>query len=65
MSEQWDSFARSVLPKEPSVQRRDMRRAFYAGGQAILRAMKADIEMIAKLEIELSDFTELVKKGRA
>ena len=47
------------------MQRRDMRRAFYAGGQAILHAMKADIEMIAKLEIELSDSTELVKKGRA
>jgi hypothetical protein len=77
MAEQWDSFARAVLPKDaPSVQRQEMRRAFYAGAQGILHGViaafaleseptDADLEILANLEIELSEFAELVKKGRA
>jgi hypothetical protein len=34
MAEQWDSFARAVLPVGTSpLQRQEMRRAFYAGAQ--------------------------------
>ena len=37
MAEQWDQFARAVVPVgAPLVQRQEMRRAFYAGAQAIL-----------------------------
>ena len=77
MAEQWDSFARAVLPKDASaVQLQEMRRAFYAGAQAILHGVIAalapeaeptdeDLHMMANLEIELSEFAEAVKKGRA
>ncbi len=77
MAEQWDSFARAVLPKDaPAVQRQEMRRAFYAGAQGILHGVimalapekeptEDDLEMMANLERELSEFAELVKQGRA
>ena len=77
MAEQWDSFARAVLPKDaPAVQRQEMRRAFYAGAQGILHGVIAafapeseptdeDLQVMANLEIELSEFAESVKKGRA
>ncbi len=77
MAEQWDSFARAVLPKDaPAVKRQEMRRAFSAGAQGILYGVIAalapeceptdeDLQMMANLEIELSAFAESVKKGRA
>lgn len=77
MAEQWDSFARAVLPKDaPAVQRQEMRRAFYAGAQGILHGVIAalaaeseptdeDLCVMANLEIELSEFAESVRKGRA
>ncbi len=77
MAEQWDSFARAALPRDaPAVQRQEMRRAFYAGAQGILHGVIAalardkepteeDLSMMMNLEIELSEFAELVKKGRA
>lgn len=77
MAEQWDSFAREVLPKDaPPTQRQEMRRAFYAGAQGILHGIMAvlaasdtptpeDLEAMANLEQELSDFVDLVKQGRA
>jgi biotin synthase-like enzyme len=70
MAEQWDSFARAVLPKDaPAVQRQEMRRAFYAGAQGMLYGVIAafapeseptdeDLQMMANLEIELSEFAE-------
>ena len=76
MAEQWDSFARAVLPKDaPAVQRTEMRRAFYAGAQGILMGVIAafapeseptaeDLQLMANLERELSDFCDLVKQGR-
>ena len=77
MAEQWDSFARAVLPEGcPAVQRQEMRRAFYAGAEALLHgvlqvlsaegeeATAEDLDAMANLEKELSEFVELVKKGR-
>lgn len=77
MAEQWDQFARAVLPKDaPPDQRREMRRAFYAGAQGILfkviaafapetEPTEADLQVMTDLERELSDFAEMVKAGRA
>jgi hypothetical protein len=73
MAEQWNSFAQAVLPKDASpIQRQEMRRAFYAGAQAILFKVIAsfapeseptaeDLQMMDNLERELSDFAEAGK----
>ncbi len=77
MAEQWDTFARMVLPPDCApIPRQEMRRAFYAGGQGILHsvmlclssdadATEGDLNMMANLERELSDFAEAVKAARA
>jgi len=77
MAEQWDSFARAVLPADCSDgQRREMRRAFYAGGQAIMfkviaalapehDPMPEDLQMMTDLHNELEAFAEAVKSGSA
>jgi len=77
MAEQWDQFARAVLPANcATVQRWEMRRAFYAGAQGILLKVIAslapegeptaeDLALMDDLERELSDFAEAVKAGRA
>lgn len=77
MAEQWDQFARLVLPKDaPAIQRQEMRRAFYSGAQAILFRVIAsfapeseptadDLQVMSNLEQELSEFANLVKQGRA
>lgn len=77
MAEQWDSFARAVLPVGTSpLQRQEMRRAFYAGAEGIMDAMaKAmgpsdtvtpeELETVAELHLELREFAKLVKAGRA
>jgi len=77
MAEQWDTFARACLPTDaPAFQRREMRRAFYAGAQAIMFKVIAsladdteptaeDLEIMVGLQRELSDFAEMVKEGRA
>jgi hypothetical protein len=77
MAEQWDQFARAVLPRDASAdQRREMRRAFYAGAQGILfRVISAlapeseptedDLRMMDDLEKELAEFGQMIKDGRA
>jgi hypothetical protein len=77
MAEQWDSFARAVLPRDASAtQKREMRRAFYAGAQGILHGVisvlaadheptESDMQIMQDLERELSDFADMVKNGRA
>jgi len=78
VAEQWDSFSRAVLPPHVGyAQRRDMRRAFYAGAQSILYSMMTalspkgdeptedDIALISNVTRELSDFAESVTKGAA
>jgi len=77
MAEQWDEFARKVIPKNVlPVQRQEMRRAFYAGAQALHFGVMAaltpeteptaeDLQMMENLERELKDFAKLVAQGRA
>jgi hypothetical protein len=77
MGEQWDSFARAIFNKDtPDVQRREMRRAFYAGGEAILfkiltefapdaEPTEADLQIMDDLHKELLEFGKLMQQGRA
>jgi hypothetical protein len=77
MAEKWDSFARAVLPPNaPADQRREMRRAFYAGALGILfkvitalapetEPTAADLAVMDDVHQELEDFVKAVKEGRA
>lgn len=77
MAEEWDRFARRVLPVNCShIQRTEMRRAFYGGAQAILfrviatfapegEPTDADIQLMAGVDQELKDFAKDVLEGRA
>ncbi len=77
MAEQWNEFSRTVLPKDAgAVQRKEMRRAFYAGAQCILFRLiasfapeseptDADLKIMQDLDQELQDFAKAVKAGRA
>lgn len=77
MAEQWDQFARAVLPKGCSIeQRTEMRCAFYAGAAGILfRVIMAfapendvtddELQIMTDLRDELDQFAEMVKQGRA
>lgn len=77
MAEQWDQFARAVLPRDASItQKREMRRAFYAGGQAIIfkivtalapdaEPTEDDLKLMDDLHQELNAFAADVKAGRA
>lgn len=77
MAEQWNEFARKVIPKDASpVQRQEMRRAFYAGAQSILfrvisafapetEPTEADLQIMSDVNQELEDFAQAVKEGRA
>ena len=80
MAEQWNEFARVAIPVGASrVQRKDIRRAFYAGGNAMLAHIvgafpspAADAETKAErkrlmegLFEELTEFGEAIKAGRA
>lgn len=77
MAEQWDEFARKILPKDCSQTRRqEMRHAFYGGAQAILfRVIMAfapeaeptaeDLKVMDDLDQELKDFGKLIQEGRA
>ena len=77
MAEQWNEFSRAVMPPDASpIQKREMRRAFYAGAHAILiRVMdflspgddptEADLQIMADVELELRSFADSVKAGRA
>ena len=77
MAEQWDQFARGVLPAGcPPVQRQEMRRAFYAGAQAILfkvihsfapetEPTDDDLKIMQGVHEELQEFGKAVSEGRA
>lgn len=77
MAEQWDQFARAVLSEgTPSIQRQEMRRAFYAGAESILfrviqafapesEPTQADLQVMSDLHKELENFADAVKEGRA
>jgi hypothetical protein len=78
IAEQWDQFARLVFKDTAvsPVQKQEMRRAFYAGADAIMtaimrdastdEAMTEDDMFIADdFESEIRDFAERLKKGLA
>jgi hypothetical protein len=77
VAEQWDSFARAVLPiGTPPDQRREMRRAFYAGCEGLLSlfvnslspdpsATEEDVAIMYDVYAELIEFAAMVKAGRA
>lgn len=77
MAEQWKRFARNVIAKDaPEVQKREMRRAFYAGAQAILfkviesfaletEPTVEDLQLIQDVRDELESFGRSVAEGRA
>ena len=77
VAEQWGEFARQVIPANAHpLQRKEMRRAFYAGAQAVMfRVIAAlapegeptdeDLLVMSDLERELSEFAEAVIEGRA
>ena len=45
IADQWAAFEVLVMPKDaPPVQRQEMRRAFYAGAEAMLRLQHAATE---------------------
>ena len=75
--EQWDGFARAVIPRGASqTQRQEMRRAFYAGAQGLLKVIvgslspdpevePTDLQVMDSIQQELRMFADLVKAGRA
>ena len=77
VAEQWNTFAQAVLPRDCSdVQRKEMRRAFYAGAHMIFCMLTGsvsagdgvepeDITLLKDLNAECEDFAESVKAGRA
>lgn len=77
VNEMWDSFARAVLPPNCStVQRWEMRRAFYAGCHAMLEACsfgigddsvseEQGVQWIEEWHQELRRFQADVREGRA
>jgi hypothetical protein len=78
MQEQWGIFCERVIPTDaPEVQKTEMRRAFYAGGEAILfriiaafapettEPTKEDLQIMDDLDAELKAFAADVAAGRA
>lgn len=76
IQEQWNSFAQAAIPASaPAVQRSEMKRAFYAGAEAMMRIQYTiggkDISEAAAMHIldgcqqETHDFARLVASGKA
>jgi hypothetical protein len=77
MDEQWAKFFELVFTADtPEIQKREMRRAFYAGAQAILfrviaafapetEPTEADLKVMDDLNQELNDFAKAIQEGRA
>lgn len=76
LEEQWNGFARAVIPADaPKVQRREMKRAFYAGAEAMMRIQYAigsesvtEAEAIKTLEAcqkEAHEFAHQVAIGKS
>lgn len=78
LSETWNDFERRILdPIHASqMQRKEMRRAFYAGAQSVLHLiftqltpglepMDADMALMQSIHDELDAFAERIKAGTA
>lgn len=75
MQEQWGVFCERVMPIDaPEIQKQEMRRAFYAGGQAImfriiaafapeLEPTEGDLKIMDDLNNELNEFARAVGRG--
>lgn len=73
---QWRSFLERVLPAQAGeVQRREMKRAFYAGAQALYGTLmggltpgddvhEPDLQMMANIHDDLERFGQDVSAGR-
>ena len=66
MAQQWDQFARAILPAGVSqVQRQEMRRAFYAGAQAILfRVIQAFAPETEPTDADVQIMKDLIRSYR-
>lgn len=76
LAEQWRSYERVLPATAGDVQRRETRRGFYAGAQAMFEVLvrgvssgddftEADAALMVSLDAELRQFVEDVKAGRA
>ena len=76
IAEQWAAFEVLVVPKDaPPVQRQEMRRAFYAGAETMLRlsysvgdksiSENAGVAMLEGWHDECRRFAQQVAQGRA
>lgn len=74
VQQQWEAFASLVIAKDaPPIQRREMKRAFYAGAQALLAITynlggedeDAGIQTLMSLDAELQMFALDIAEGRA
>lgn len=73
----WRIYETLVMPANAGdVQRKETRRAFYAGGQAMLHAIMqnvsegeeitaADIQLLHELNAEITAFGDDIQAGRA
>lgn len=71
IASEWNNFEKAVIPSNaPLVQRKEMRRAFYAGAWAILQAAKelgddsiseeAGVVALEAMEVEFVEFMSRV-----
>ena len=77
VAELWNEFSRKVIASDaPAIQRQEMRHAFYAGAEGLLKAIErcldpgtdatdADLRMMEGVNQELMDFAKAVAAGRA
>lgn len=78
LAEQWQAFDRLILvpAKAGAVQRKETRRAFYAGAQALLEIMRTcisddpdmtatDEKLIEQIDAEFVQFAKDIEGGRA
>lgn len=77
LAEEWDEFARQVMPKDaPKVQRVEMRRAWYAGAAAMLGLVSGgldadreptdlDVAYLESIHQELIAFSRDIARGKA
>lgn len=76
IQEQWDMFSALVIPKNaPPIQQQEMRRAFYAGAEAMTRIQfavgdknmseEAGVQILEGCNDELRRFSKQVMEGAA
>jgi len=74
IGEKWETFEKLVVPNgAPAIQRQEMRRAFYAGAEAMFslqcgiadHSEEAAYAMLDMLKEEMQLFASDVREGRA